>query len=337
MSDAPTSPPDRPGSPLARHPWLTFVLVGMCPVVFLPLGVFGHGVSLAALFPGLAAVLVVSAGDLPDPVPGHGAKRLLVAAGVFVVLLGVALAKTALADPLYTVLVTAFPAVLAAWILSGVYSPSAAVRGLVRALASARAPRSAYLVAALALPLAVALSVLVCSRLPGIDVGPPRASSAGLLAGWIMTGVFTSALAALAWYGFATHRLLRRFRPLAAGLTIGAGQWLLTWGPELRPATLADPFFLSALTSSLAVAVVGVWVYRRSAGSLLPVWLMGALLLAARDLALLMVTPAVVARSDTFSEVFSAAAVAVALAATVAGRMWRRPAAGEAASADGAV
>ncbi len=308
----------------------------MCPVVFLPLGVFGHSVSLAALFPALAAVLVVSAGDVPDPVPGHGAKRLLVAVGVSVVLLAVALAKTALADPLYTMLVTAFPVALTAWILSGVYSPSAAVRSMVRALASWRAPRPTYLVATLTPPLAVAFSVLVCSRLPGIDVGPPRASSAALLAGWIVTGVFSSALAAIAWYRFVARRLLRRFSPVAVGLVVGVAQWLLVWGPELRPATLGDSFFLSRLAGSLAAAVVGVWVYRRSAGSLTPVWLMGALLVAARDVASLMVTPAFVDRSDTFSEVFSAVTVAVALVVIVAGRMWRRPGAGEAAPPDDA-
>lgn len=336
MLDAPTSSPVQPESTLARHRWLTFAAVGLAPALLLSANVLGHSVSPAALFPALAAVLVTSSGDSPHPLPGHLHKRLLLATGVVVVLLGVPLAKTALTAPLYTLLVTVFPAVLAAWILSGVYSPSAAVRELVRALASARAPRRAYLVAALALPLAVAFSVLVCSRLPGIDVGPPRASSAGLLASWIVTGVFSSALAALAWYGFAAHRLLRRFSPVAVGLAIGAAQWLLVWGLELRPATLGDPFFVSRLASSLAVAVVGVWVYRRSAGSLAPVWLMGALLVAARDVAFLAVTPAVVARSDTFSEVFSVLTITAALGVIAAGRMWRRPVA-EGAAADGAV
>ncbi len=332
MPDAPVSSPGQPGNALERHPWLTFAVVGVAPALILSGNVLGQGVSLAALFPALAAVLVISAGDLPHPVPGHRQKRLLVAVGVVVVLLAVPLAKTALADPIYAALVSAVPAVLTAWILSGVYSPSAAIRDLVRALASTQAPRRALLLAALAPTLTVALSVLVCSRLPGIDVGPPRASSAGLLAAWIVTGVFSSALAALAWYGFVAHRLLGRLNPVAVGLALGAVQWFLVWGPTLRPATLADPFYFSRLAASLAVAVVGVWVYRRSAGSLLPVWLMGALLVAARGLAVLMVTPVVVARGDTLDEVFGAAVVAVALVVIVADHMWRRPPAAKAAA-----
>jgi hypothetical protein len=314
---------------MSRHPWLSFLLVGCLPALLLSGNVLGHGISLAALFPALAAVLVTSAGDAPHPVAGDLQRRLLVAAGIVIVLLGVALARTAVEAPVYTALVTAVPAVLAAWVLSGVYSPSEQVRDLVRALASWRAPRSTLLVAALVWPSVVGLSILVCSRLTGIDVALPRESDWSLLAGWMVTGVFASALDALAWYGFATRRLLRRLSPLAVGLGVGGAQWLLVWGPELRPAALADPFFLSRLASSLAVAVVGVWVYRRSAGSLLPVWLMGALLVASRGLALVVVTPALVERSSTFSEVFSVVAVATALVAVVAGRMWRGPAAAE--------
>jgi hypothetical protein len=307
-----------------------FAVIGLAPAALLAGSVLARGVSLAALFPALAAVLVVSAGDPQQPVAGHAQKRFLTGAGVVVILLGVELAETRLASPAYALLVGAVPAGLSAWILSGVYAPSPAVRRLVRALMIVRAPRRAYLVAALAWPLAAALSIVVCSRLGGMRVSLPPASSLRLLGGWVVTGVFTAALTALAWYGFAARRLLRRLSPVVAGLLIGALQWLVVWGPSLHAATLTDPFFASRLAASAAAAVAGIWVYGRSRSSLLPIWLMDALSVASRDLALLVVTPVVAGRGDVLDELFAAAAVTVALVLLVAGRMWRRAAAPEA-------
>ncbi len=310
---------------MSRSSWLTFILVGLAPPLVLSGNVLGNSITLAALFPAVAAMLVISSGDEPRPLPEHAVKRLLVAVGVVVVLVGARLARSGLDSLPYKALVIGVPAVLAAWVLSGIYAPSPGVRGWVRSLAAA-APRRVHLVALLAWPLAAAVSIAVCAVLPGLSVGAPGAASAGLLVTAAVTGVFSAALGALAWYGFVAHRLGSRLCPLATGLLIGVVQWLVLWAPSLRPDTLFAPFFLLRLASLAAAGVVGMWAYERSRGSLLPVWLLGALLIASRELTFLTVTPEAVRLTDAPSAVFAAAQVAEALALIVAGRMWRSPA-----------
>ena len=307
---------------MSRHPWLTFVLVGLAPPLLLPGSVVG---MLATLFPAIAALLVISSDDQPQPLPEHRVKRLLVAVGVVVVLAGTRLAWTGLDSLPYKMLVIGVPVVLAAWVLSGVYAPSPEVRHWVRSLVATGAPRRVLLVAVLAWPLVAAASIAICAILPGLSAAPLRAASAGLLGTVIVTGVFTAALGALAWYGFVARRLLTHINPLAIGLLIGAVQWLVLWAPMARPATVVSPFFLLRLAGLAAAGVVGVWVYERSRGTLLPVWILGVLLIVSRDLAFLTVTPDTVAQTDTLPGVFAASQVAVALALVVAGRMWRRP------------
>ena len=319
----------RPGEDrgaIARHPWLTFALVGVAPALVLSGNILASTVSLAALFPALAAALVASEGDAAEPVAGDRAKRLLLAAGVFLVLAEVRLVSTGFEALAYMALVGAVPAALAAWVLSGAYAPSPGFRALIRPLVALRAPRAAYLVAALSWPLAAVVAAAVCSRLPGVSVSPPRASSAGLLAGWLISGAVASALVAVAWYGFAARRLLTRLSPLATGLLVGVAQWLLVWGVTLRPGTLLDAFYLSGLAGAAATGVAGVWVLTRSRGSLLPVWLMQTVLVAAGALAFLVVVPDLAGRANAFAVAFAATRAVVALALVVAGRMWRRPA-----------
>jgi hypothetical protein len=151
-------------------------------------------------------------------------------------------------------------------------------------------------------------------------------SSAGLLAGWLISGVIGSALVAVAWYGFAARRLLTRLCPLATGLLIGVAQWILIVGITRDPGSLADSFLVIGLAGSAATGVAGVWVVARSDGGLLPVWLMQTLLVTATTLAFFVVVPDLPSRSTTFDAVFTAIQVAVALVLVVAGRMWRRPA-----------
>ena len=326
----------RPGDDrgaIARHPWLTFVLVGAAPALILSGNILASTVSLEALFPALAAALIASEGDAAEPVPGDGTRRLLLAAGVFLVLAEVRLVRTGFEALGYMALVGGVPAALAAWILSGAYAPSPGFRALIRPLVSLRAPRAAYLVAALSWPVAAVVAAAVCSRLPGVSVSPPRASSAGLLAGWLISGAVGSALVAVAWYGFAARRLLARLSPLATGLLVGVAQWLLVWGVTLRPGSLLDAFYLSGLAGAAATGVAGVWVLTRSRGSLLPLWLMQTVLVAAEALAFLVVVPELAGRANAFAVAFAATRAAVALALVVAGRMWRRPASTTASSA----
>lgn len=315
---------------MSRHPWLTFVLVGLAPPLLLSGNVLGHSVALAALFPAVAAVLIVGGGEAPQPVPGHLAKRVLMVVGIVVVQLGVALAETRLANALYAVLVAAVPVALTAWVLSGVYSPSPAVRRLVRALASP-ASRPAWLVAAIAGPVAGVVAVLACGLLPGTSVVSLRASAFGSLAGWTVAAVFSSALAAVGWYGFGARRLLGRFSPLAAGLVIGVMQYLVTWPPMTFGLGLPGRFELWRLAGAVAAAVIGMWVCERSRGSLLPVWLLGTLLIVSRDVAFLLTTTDDPVRIGTMFEVFSAVEALAAVALVVTGRMWRRPVTGHAA------
>ena len=312
---------------MARHPWLTFVLVGLVPALLLSGNVLGRAVSLAALFPALAAVLVISDGDDLVATPGHRVDRILVALGAWVVLIGVELMEGGLAAPLWTLLVAGVPAAIAAWVLSGVYSPSPRVRSLVRSLGTVRGSCAAWVVALVAWPAAATLAVLVCSRLPGVAVLSPVRPSAGLhLAGWIATGVFSSALAAVGWYGFAARRLLPRLSPLLTGLLIGVLQWLLVWGISLSPDALTEPLHLWGLTGSAATGVATVWVYERSRGSLLPVWLMGSILVAAHWASFLAILPEA-GRAALLTEAFAVTRLGVAIVLVVAGRMWRAPAA----------
>lgn len=314
----------------ARHPWLTFLLAGVAPALLLSGNVLSSTVSLAALFPAFAAALVASDGDVPVPLPGDRARRLLLAAGVCVVLAEVRLAETGFAALPYTALVSAVPVALTAWVLSGAYAPSPGFRALVRPLAWARGSRAAWLVAALAWPAATAVAVAAAAALPGVDaVSPLRASAALPLTGWVVTGVVSSALVAVGWYGFAARRALPRLGPLVTGLLVGAAQWLVVWGTSLRPDDLTDRFLLAGLSGSVATGIAGVWVLERSRGSLLPVWILETLLVASGSLAYLAVLPGP-GRAEILTQALAATRIAVALALVVAGRMWRRPAAAEA-------
>jgi hypothetical protein len=180
-------------------------------------------------------------------------------------------------------------------------------------------------VAAVAWPGAAALAVAVCARLPGLSFDTGGRPGLDLLTGWVVPGVVGAALAAVAWYGFAARRLQPRLCPLATGLLIGAAQWVATWATALGWTGPAEPFFLARLAGSAAAALVAVWVLARSRGSLLPVWLLGALLPASMGAALLLVSVDAVARADTLEQVFALFQAALAAVLVLAGRMWRRP------------
>ena len=309
---------------MTRSPWFWFLLVGLVPALLLSGNMFGGSVALAALLPALAAMLVISSGDEPRPLPEHLTKRLLVAVGVVVPIVGARLVWTGAGGLAYALLVAGVPAALAAWVLSGVYAPSPAVRRWVRSLVATGAPRRVLLVAILAWPLVAATSVAVGAAVPGLSLTAPRGASTGLLLSLTVTGVFSAALAALAWYGFAAVRLLPRLGPLATGLLIGAVQWLVVWGLDVWPFALPASFLLVRLAGSVAAALTAVWALERSRGSLLPVWLLAATLAVAQPLSRLTVIPDDVTRTGTMQELFVTGQVILALVLVVACRMWRR-------------
>jgi hypothetical protein len=311
---------------MSRSPWLWFVLVGLVPATLLSGNVLGNSIMLAALFPAVAAMIAMTSDDQPQPLAGHGGKRLLVVIGVVAVLFGARVAWTGVEGLLYKALVAGIPAALAAWVLSGMYAPSPRVRRWVRSLVATGAPRRVFFVAVLAWPLVAAAAIAVSAALPGLSVGPPRLASAGLLGVVTVTGVFTAALSALAWYGFAARRLLPRLNPLVIGSLIGVVQWLVIWGHTMRPATVLAPFFIARLASLVAAGVTGTWACGRSRGSLLPVWLLGISLSVSEAVLFLTVIPEDVGRTDVPMGLFAAGQAAVALALVVAGRMWRSPA-----------
>ena len=51
-----TRPPGDDRGAIARHPWFTFVLVGVVPALLLSGNILAATVPLAALFPALAAM-----------------------------------------------------------------------------------------------------------------------------------------------------------------------------------------------------------------------------------------------------------------------------------------
>jgi len=310
---------------MSHSPWLWFALIGLVPAALLSGNVLGGSILLAALFPAVAAMLVLSSGDEPRPLPEHLTKRLLVAAGVVVILVGARLAWTGLDGLVYKLMVTAVPAALTAWVLSGVYAPSPAVRRWVRSLVAKGAPVRVLLVAVLAWPLLMAASVAVSAVLPGITVAAPRAASAPLLVAMTVSGVFTAALASLAWYGFVARWLHPRLSPLAVGLLIGVVQWLVVWGPDMWPSSALAPFFLVRLGGSVAAALAAMWALERSRGTLLPVWLLGVTLSTSQAVALLTVVPDELAGTSTQAGLFLAGQLVTALVLVMKGRMWRRP------------
>jgi hypothetical protein len=312
---------------MSRSPWLWFVLIGLVPALLLSGNVLGSSVALVALFPAVAAMLVLSSEDEPEPLPEYLTRRLLVAAGVVVVLVGARLAWTGLHGLVYKLLVTGAAAALTAWVLSGMYAPPPAVRRWVRSLVATGAPRAVVLVAALVWPLVTGAAVVVSAALPDVSIAAPHAESAArLLLILTVSGVFAAALTTLAWYGFVANRLAARLVPLATGLLIGVVQWLVVWGLDLWPLAVPDRYLLVRLAGSVATAVVAVWALERSRGSLLPVWLLGATLAVAQAVASLTVVADDVARTDTLHQMFVAGQLVVALVLVVSGRMWRRPA-----------
>lgn len=263
---------------IAIHPWRWFFVVALLPTAVVALsGLMATNEVNTDGFALLAALLVARACDRSAPLPALTARRaVLFAASLAVILTVVWLGS----DGGAALVLYLFTAVVTAVALSGAYSPTQALRDLVRPLLRARARWSAWLVAVLAWPL-LGLVGVVISRL-----GAPTQTmgfSSDVLGPWFVAGaIVTEIPAALAWYGFAARRLLTSRSALLTAVLVSLVPWLAIvlpasiWSDPLSQLVLGfshpfDSYVVRSCLGALASGVVGIWILQRSRRSLLPV------------------------------------------------------------------
>ena len=153
------------------------------------------------------------------------------------------------------------------------------------------------------------------------DAGP---SPAHIILAALGAALVMALPAAMAWYRFAARRLLNRLSPLATAIVVGPLPWLAVLGPLLARESHLGWFIPLSVLSTLAAAIVAVWVYERSRGSLLPV----TMFLIAVDTVPIVV---VVWAGDRFGngagldDLLLGAHCLLALVLVLRGGMWRRP------------
>lgn len=330
MSDALMEPEQlrqaAPKGVIAGHPWWWFFLVALVPTVVVSLPgslsyVFTIDVAGFAVF---AALLVAWACETGEKAPRRSAVRLAVFAAVLAVWLAVIWALNGTAQDAVLVLPAA---VFTASAVAAVYSPTGALRELARPLFRLRADSAAWAVALLAWPLLAALGVLIVRAgvvHPASLVDPWGRGQLDLLLGGLASAVFMGLPTAIAWYGFAARRLLRRLSPLVTALIVGALPWLAVVLPLSIWSTPFNSFVLQTVLGAIVVTVVGVWVYRRSPASLLPVTAFLVLAYAVPSIVLFWAGPRF-AIGESVDWLMLALHGLLALALIAQGRMWRRP------------
>jgi hypothetical protein len=234
-------------------------------------------------------------------------------------------------------------------VVSGVISPSEAVRRLARSLFAWRHRGVPLLgIAALLVPAALALVAVGGVRLAHLS-GHPQLVFVG---SWTSAAVvFVAQLFALspgvfAWYGFAAGRAAGRVPPLVVGLAVGLAGVL----PAQMAVSLITARFGFAYEGGsdrvlniafvIALAIVAVWMTGRCRDSLLPI----VVFLASVGTGSYVTGAWVYAGSDVVSgtplgtggaiptgatAVYACVTIVLALLVVVAGRMWR-PDAGDA-------
>ena len=219
-------------------------------------------------------------------------------------------------------------AVLAGYVVSCLWSPVQAVRDLVAPVFHWRVPWSCYAFALILGPLLGAL-VLVLSWLllpTSGNLGSRQLVGLFELAEEAIIALVVAVSWVVGWYGFAARRLLVRRSPLAVALLLGGLLWAADLLPQLvnlhRYDLLIGDTLLGSV-GSLTAAVIAIWLYNRSVGSLLPMvlWVaMGTFTTygAAQAQNRLGVTG--------FLLVYEGAQCLLAIALVVSSRMWRRPA-----------
>jgi hypothetical protein len=308
-----------PRRAIARHPWWWFFLIALVPTVVVAAP--GRLSVVAQVnvdgFAVLAALLVARASDTEGKVQGRISARIV----VFVVALAVLLAMTGwlFGDP--ASLWLALPTCLfVAFALSGAYSPSVALRDLVRPLLHRRASAAAWAVALLAWPLLGAVGIAASHIGAPANVQGEWYFPASIVPG----AVFMALPVAIGWYGFAARRLLLRTSALNAALLVGLLPWLAVVLPLSVWSTPLSTFVLRTSLDGLALAVVAVWIYQRSRGSLLPVLV---LLIETNVVAwaVFVWSAPRIYPSGRRDLIMAGLHCAFALGLLLQGRMWRRP------------
>jgi hypothetical protein len=275
----PSAQEEAPRRGLALHPWRWFYLVALVPtvVVALPGSLSTTSQINTDGFALLAALLVTRACDRSEPLPAAMPRRAAIFAAALAVLLAVLWRGhngiDGLVLPLFTIVVTAVA-------LSCAYSPTRALRELVRPLFQTRARWSAWLLGVLAWPLLGAAGIVI-TRL-GAQSEAVRLGG-DTLSPWFVAGAIAAAIpASLAWYGFAARRLLASRSALLTAVLVGLVPWLAIvlpasiWSDPLNQLVLGfshpfDSYVVRSCLGALAIGVVGVWIFQRSRPSLLPV------------------------------------------------------------------
>ena len=122
----------------------------------------------------------------------------------------------------------------------------------------------------------------------------------------------------------AACRMLPRLSPLVTALLVGALPWLAVVLPLSIWSTPLDSFVLQTVLHAIVVAVVGLWVLRRSPASLLPITAFLVLAYAVPSLVVFWAGPRF-AVGESVDWLILGLHWALALALIVQGRMWRRP------------
>jgi membrane protease YdiL (CAAX protease family) len=170
-------------------------------------------------------------------------------------------------------------AALPALLVSGFASGKQGVRDWLASLRKWRIGLGLYLLTFLAWPALIAAGNAL-ARLLGFSLPPaPYSLSWSLL--WLVPLnllnilFYTGGNEEPGWRGFAQPVLQKKYSPLAAGLIIGA-----VWGLWHVPLSLIDESYIGGVAGlwvrvfELPYGVFFAWLYNRSRGSLIPVWLM---------------------------------------------------------------
>jgi hypothetical protein len=120
------------------------------------------------------------------------------------------------------------------------------------------------------------------------------------------------------------RRMLPRLSPLVTALLVGALPWLAVVLPLSIWSTPLDSFVLQTVLHAIVVAVVGLWVLRRSPASLLPITAFLVLAYAVPSLVVFWAGPRF-AVGESVDWLILGLHWALALALIVQGRMWRWP------------
>lgn len=267
---------------LARHPLLWFFALTLVPVALAEyIGVgFDLVIALYLYTAGPIAVLVCWASSVGgSALPRTNLRPLVFFAGTAAITLLVA---NALGDPFGGRFLVKEILIAAAcgFTVSCLWSPSPAVRDLVRPLLRWRVSWTTYAFALLALPLLAVVVVAASRLLPARPSNNHLLQPSGVLLWHLAAKAFAYDLVLqipfiVGWYGFAARRLLARHSPLLVGLLLGILLAAALWLPTLR--SFSDTTHLARFSvGEVALAIISVWLYGRARGSLLPLLLLQA-------------------------------------------------------------